>query len=161
MGLVRANYRRRRHILYDVGRREALPLALALAIDRSGRVEPFEPPPAAALPPTRWWRVARGRGPMRPPVIVAETLEDAPFYARSVRRPTSRDEPVTAMHESLSLDRFRTGWVQALLPFRMPRGPGEPPVRARRFSGRHADAGARAGFPKRRCLRLVRTYLSQ
>jgi carotenoid 1,2-hydratase len=26
-----------------------------------------------------------------------------------------------AMHESLSLDRFRSAWVQLLLPFRMPR----------------------------------------
>jgi carotenoid 1,2-hydratase len=28
---------------------------------------------------------------------------------------------VTAMHESLSLDRFDSRWVQTLLPFRMPR----------------------------------------
>jgi carotenoid 1,2-hydratase len=30
-------------------------------------------------------------------------------------------QPVVAMHESLSLDRFRSRWVQMLLPFRMPR----------------------------------------
>jgi carotenoid 1,2-hydratase len=30
-------------------------------------------------------------------------------------------EPVNAMHESLSLDRFRKRWVQSLLRFRMPR----------------------------------------
>jgi carotenoid 1,2-hydratase len=30
-------------------------------------------------------------------------------------------EDVIAVHESLSLDRFRSRWVQALLPFRMPR----------------------------------------
>jgi carotenoid 1,2-hydratase len=28
---------------------------------------------------------------------------------------------VTAVHESLSLDRFRSRWVQYLLPYRMPR----------------------------------------
>jgi carotenoid 1,2-hydratase len=28
---------------------------------------------------------------------------------------------VVAMHESLSLDRFMRPWVQAMLPFRMPR----------------------------------------
>jgi len=33
-------------------------------------------------------------------------------------------ESVTAMHESLSLDRFRARWVQMLLPFRMPRAWG-------------------------------------
>jgi carotenoid 1,2-hydratase len=26
-----------------------------------------------------------------------------------------------AVHESLSLERFRAGWVHAMLPFRMPR----------------------------------------
>jgi carotenoid 1,2-hydratase len=28
------------------------------------------------------------------------------------------------MHESLSLDRFASRWVQAMLPFRMPRRTG-------------------------------------
>jgi carotenoid 1,2-hydratase len=54
---------------------------------------------------------------------VAETLVDAPFYARSVLNTRIAGQPVTAMHESLSLDRFSAGWVQALLPFRMPRVP--------------------------------------
>ena len=31
------------------------------------------------------------------------------------------DKPLTAMHESLCLDRFSRRWVQTLLPFRMPR----------------------------------------
>jgi carotenoid 1,2-hydratase len=57
------------------------------------------------------------------PVTVAETLVDAPFYARSVLNMRIAGQPVTAMHESLSLDRFSAGWVQALLPFRMPRVP--------------------------------------
>ena len=30
-------------------------------------------------------------------------------------------QPVRAMHESLNLRRFRQAWVQAMLPFRMPR----------------------------------------
>jgi carotenoid 1,2-hydratase len=33
-------------------------------------------------------------------------------------------EAVTAVHESLSLDRFSARWVQGLLPYRMPRDPG-------------------------------------
>ena len=52
---------------------------------------------------------------------VLKTLEDAPFYARSVISARLLDEPVTLMHESLSLDRFRKPIVQAMLPFRMPR----------------------------------------
>jgi carotenoid 1,2-hydratase len=52
---------------------------------------------------------------------VVQTLEDAPFYARSVVASQLQGESVNAVHESLSLDRFRSGWVQVLLPFRMPR----------------------------------------
>ena len=52
---------------------------------------------------------------------VVRTLEDAPFYARSVISARLLGEPVTLMHESLSLDRFKMPIVQAMLPFRMPR----------------------------------------
>jgi carotenoid 1,2-hydratase len=49
------------------------------------------------------------------------TLTDAPFYARSVLDAQWLGERVTVMHESLSLARFASPWVQAMLPFRMPR----------------------------------------
>jgi carotenoid 1,2-hydratase len=52
---------------------------------------------------------------------VRQTLEDGPFYARSILSTRVFGEDVPAMHESLSLDRFRKPWVQAMLPFRMPR----------------------------------------
>ena len=52
---------------------------------------------------------------------VLRTLEDAPFYARSVVKTHLLGRPVTAMHESLCLDRFSRQWVRVLLPFRMPR----------------------------------------
>jgi carotenoid 1,2-hydratase len=52
---------------------------------------------------------------------VIQTLEDTPFYARSMLSTRLFGEAVTAVHESLDLDRFRTAWVRALLPFRMPR----------------------------------------
>jgi carotenoid 1,2-hydratase len=120
----RGNTGKGANILYNVERRHGSPLALALAIDRTGRVEQFEPLPVATLPATRWWRIARQtRADASHPVIIAETLVDAPFYTRSVLSTHIAGQPVTAMHESLSLDRFRTGWVQALLPFRMPRVP--------------------------------------
>ena len=52
---------------------------------------------------------------------MVETLEDTPFYARSVVAGDLLGQPVTAMHESLSMDRFTMPVVQAMLPFRMPR----------------------------------------
>lgn len=108
-------------ILYDVRRRAGDRMALALRCDRSGVVESFAVPPATPLPPTLW-RVARGtRADAGHPATVQETLEDAPFYSRSIVRQHLLGEPVTAMHESLSLDRFAQPLVQLMLPFRMPR----------------------------------------
>ena len=49
------------------------------------------------------------------------TYEDTPFYARSLLASTLGGEPVRAMHESLSLDRFRNPMVRLMLPFRIPR----------------------------------------
>lgn len=106
-------------VLYDVNRRIGGSFSLALSFSRGGALEHLSPPPRTALPPTRWRlprdaRADRGYAPS-----VAETLEDTPFYARSVIKTRLFGEPVTAMHESLSLDRFRQGWVQMMLPFRM------------------------------------------
>jgi carotenoid 1,2-hydratase len=108
-------------VLYDVVRRDDDRTSLALRFDPAGGVEAFAPPPAATLPRTRW-RVARGtRVDAGHGAHVVETLEDTPFYARSLLSTHVLGEAATAVHESLSLDRFRAGWVQALLPFRMPR----------------------------------------
>jgi carotenoid 1,2-hydratase len=108
-------------VLYDINRREGGDYSLALRFDPSGAVAHLAPPPAAALPNTGW-RVARGtRTDDGKTASVVQTLEDAPFYARSVVASQLQGESVNAVHESLSLDRFRSGWVQMLLPFRMPR----------------------------------------
>lgn len=106
-------------ILYDVTRRDGSRLSIGTKVDRSGRSEDFPPPPNESLPPNRW-RVPRGTqadGQAR----IVETLEDTPFYSRSVIETRLLDQTTRAMHESLSLDRFERRWVQLLLPFRMPR----------------------------------------
>ncbi len=109
-------------ILYDVTGRDGSHRGLALHVDRAGRAEPLLPPRRVALPRSRWLveRYTRG-GDDDAPSRVLHTLLDAPFYARSVIASTLYGETVAGMHESLSLDRFRTPWVQAMLPFRMPR----------------------------------------
>ena len=108
-------------VLYDVERVDASPLQLGLCFDASGGVHDIQPPPRTALP-TTLWRLARGaRGDVHTPVRLMRTLTDAPFYARSLVNAQWLGERVTAMHESLSLARFDTVWVQAMLPFRMPR----------------------------------------
>ena len=51
----------------------------------------------------------------------SRSLEDTPFYARSVIDTRIGGRPLRAVHESLSMDRFVAPWVQVLLPFKAPR----------------------------------------
>ena len=120
----RAELRRGTAVLYDAVRRDGSTRLLALRFDPDGGVESFAPPPPVALPASGW-RIGRGtRADAGHGATVLQTLEDTPFYARSLLRTHLLGEGATAVHESLSLDRFRTRWVQALLPFRMPRVAG-------------------------------------
>jgi carotenoid 1,2-hydratase len=110
-------------VFYETTRRDGSERAFALRFDATGRDHAVALPPTVSLPRTGW-RIARStRGePTRPAAArVLQTLEDTPFYARSLLTTQWEGEPVTAMHESLSLARFRAPWVRALLPFRMPR----------------------------------------
>ena len=107
-------------VLYDTRPRTGAGRSLALRFDAQGHCTPFAPPPRMALPRTRW-RLARGT---RGEAAVQRTLEDTPFYARSLLNARLLGEDAATVHESLSLDRFRTPWVQAMLPFRMPRRGG-------------------------------------
>jgi len=106
-------------ILYEAERRDGTRFDLAVTFDAQGNMQPFEPPALAPLARSAWRvnRNARSDNGAR----VVKTLEDAPFYARSVVSTTLLGEKVTLMHESLSLDRFKMPVVQAMLPFRMPR----------------------------------------
>jgi carotenoid 1,2-hydratase len=108
-------------VLYEAARRDGTRTSLAMKFDAAGTVSAFDPPPRVALPETGW-RIARiTRSDAATTARVERTLEDTPFYARSVLAATMLGERVTTVHESLSLDRFRAKWVQMLLPFRMPR----------------------------------------
>jgi carotenoid 1,2-hydratase len=104
-------------VLYDVRTCTGERRALALDIDARGSIAPQPLPPACQLPGTAWG-LARNTLSARAPDVLS-TLESGPFYSRSLLR-----DPLDgrlSMHESLSLKRFRQPWVQALLPFRMPR----------------------------------------
>jgi carotenoid 1,2-hydratase len=111
-------------VLYDLKRRSADPLSLALRFDRHCRVEEFVPPPEVHLPITAWRVDRTTRVDEGEHATAIRTLEDAPFYARSAIATRLLGEPVIGVHESLSLDRFSNRWVQAMLPFRMPRAWG-------------------------------------
>ena len=108
-------------VLYDAAAIDGAVRTLALRFRRDGGIEPFAAPRAVALPPSAW-KLDRSvcTDPGRP-CAVHRTLEDGPFYVRSLIDAHWQGRPVLLMHESLSLRRFASRWVQALLPFRMPR----------------------------------------
>lgn len=113
---------RRLHLAFGAdGSLSRRPVAAGRALGRSG------------------WRVARAAAA---PWRVVRTLEDTPFYVRSLLRasrqpagPQQRlaphpqaakpggEDAVTAMHEGLDLRRHQRRWVRFLLPFRLLRLP--------------------------------------
>jgi carotenoid 1,2-hydratase len=108
-------------VLYDALRRDGTLASLALRFDTNGTVIPLDPPPSVSLPKTGW-RLARiTRADAGHQILVRKTLEDTPFYARALLDTQLYGERAEAFHESLSLDRFRSNIVKAMLPFRMPR----------------------------------------
>lgn len=107
----------RSRVTYEVQCADGSERALALDIAASGDIEPRPLPPRCELPGTAWG-LARNSLAAQPPELLA-TLESGPFYARSLLRDPA--DGTLAMHESLSLRRFNQPWVQAMLPFRMPR----------------------------------------
>lgn len=109
-------------ILYNIQRRDGTPLSLALRFAANGNLERYDPPPNHRLASTPIWRIPRSSqaDPSRPPRVV-KTLEDTPFYSRSVIDTQLLERPVQAVHETLLLDRFRSPIVQHMLLYRMPR----------------------------------------
>ncbi|MBU6437197.1 MAG: carotenoid 1,2-hydratase [Betaproteobacteria bacterium] len=114
-------------VQYDTDARDGSVQRRALLFDCDGSPRLHEPLAQTPLPATRWG-IARSIGSAHDadaavPARLVRTLESGPFYARSLVRVPIEGALHFAMHESLSLDRFSQRWVQALLPFRMPRNP--------------------------------------
>ncbi len=107
-------------VCYEMEGRDHRRRDLALTFAPGREAMPFSPPPLRSLPTTGWGVARAVRADAGAPVSVT-TLESGPFYARSRIDTVWEGEPLTAFHESLSLDRFAARWVQMLLPFRMPR----------------------------------------
>ena len=114
-------------VAYDVRQRHGRADRLIGArFRRDGDVDPIELPGRRPLARTGWGisRAMRGEdagGAAAEPPRVLRTLEDTPFYARSLVRADLCGQTVEAMHETLSATRFASPLVQAMLPWRMPR----------------------------------------
>jgi carotenoid 1,2-hydratase len=108
-------------VLYAVNNDHGADKQLALLFKPSGTIEHFPFPSPIELTPTRWGIARETFADENHSVRIIRTLENAPFYARTLISTSLLGQRALAVHESLSLRRFRAPWVQAMLPFRMPR----------------------------------------
>ena len=109
-------------ILYDVVDRQGNSSTRSLCYAPDGTLTQHHAATVQSLPATRYWRVPRqARTADNASIEQLQTLEDTPFYSRSRFCERQGGQLQTTIHESLYLDRFKTPWVQCLLPFRMPR----------------------------------------
>lgn len=117
----RAHAGRDAMIHYDALTKAGDARTLALAFKASGEIERIPSPRSNPLPSTLW-RIDRNlRCEPGGNARVVKTLEDTPFYARSMIETKLGGETVQGVHERLRLDRFCSPIVQGMLPFRMPR----------------------------------------
>lgn len=111
-------------ILYNTTERSGTERSLALVFAPDGSCEALEPPPALQLAPTPVFRIQRmTRGSGAGSVRLGRTLEDTPFYSRSIIESDILGVRAPGMHESFDGDRLALGLVKLMLPFRMPRRP--------------------------------------
>ncbi len=108
-------------VIYDVQPLDAPDRLHAYRFYSDGRVVPFDAPPRQSLPKTRWRIDRRMRSDADRSVSVIDTLEDTPFYERSVLASSLFGQRVISVHETLNVPRFVSPIVQRMLPFRMPR----------------------------------------
>jgi carotenoid 1,2-hydratase len=108
-------------VIYDVRQKTGADRVIARRFTPDGRAEPFEAPPRQPLPRTLWRVDRRMRTEAGEPARVIQTLEDTPFYVRSMLSSGLLGERVTSVHESLSLPRVVSPAVRLMLPWRMPR----------------------------------------
>jgi len=108
-------------VLYDIREKSGDERVLALRFKPDQTVESFEAPARQTLPKALW-RVGRSiRSEGDTPARVRQTLEDTPFYVRSVLESRLLGEEVVSMHETLNIPRLDRLSTRLMLPWKMPR----------------------------------------
>ena len=110
-------------VIYDVRPRFGLgpDRVIAQRFAPDGSHLPFTAPARQPLPRSAWGIARTMRSDADVPPRLTQSLEDTPFYARSVLRAGVLGEEVTAMHETLNVPRVVSWPVRLMLPWRMPR----------------------------------------
>ncbi len=110
-------------ILYSCDERSGIQRTRHIAFEPDGHMSLLPPPPITAdLGPTRYFRIRRRTRTTAPGTLhLRQTLEDAPFYSRSMIEDRIRGVPACGIHESFDGDRLAMPLVKLMLPVRMPR----------------------------------------
>jgi len=108
-------------VIYDVRPRSGADRVIAQRFAADGSTTAFEPPPRQSLPRSKWLLPRTMRTEAGTPARVLQTLEDTPFYVRSLLASGLLGETVTSVHETLDLPRLVSLPVRLMLPWRMPR----------------------------------------
>jgi carotenoid 1,2-hydratase len=119
-------------VIYDVTQTNGVQTLLAERFKVDGSHESFTPAAERERLPKTLWRVDRGvrsggglgvdaASQRTPSTKILDTLEDTPFYSRSLLQTTLMGERVVAVHETLEPQRLRGLGVRMMLPWRMPR----------------------------------------
>jgi carotenoid 1,2-hydratase len=108
-------------VVYDIRPRTGPQRVIAQRFDATGRAQPLQAPPRHALPRSKWFipRTMHSDNGVAP--VIQSTLEDTPFYVRSIMRSALEGELVTSVHETLDAQRVASLPVRLMLPWRMPR----------------------------------------
>jgi carotenoid 1,2-hydratase len=108
-------------VIYDVRQRDGQNILLANRYRPDGTIEAFDPPARRPLGRTGWRIHRQLRLDHNTRLGTVQTLEDTPFYARSMTQLESAEGTLPLMHETLDVNRLVSPIVQWMLPWRMPR----------------------------------------
>ena len=108
-------------VIYDVRQKQGADRVIAQRFDARGEAQEFAVPPRQALPRTLWRIERHMRSEPGEPARVSRTLEDTPFYTRSMLDSQLFGQRVASVHETLSVPRLVARSTRLMLPWRMPR----------------------------------------
>ncbi|MFN4024804.1 MAG: carotenoid 1,2-hydratase [Hyphomonas sp.] len=109
-------------ITYNTDERNGDQNRLALRFGRDGECEALPAHAPLDLAPTRIFRIRRRTSPLGDDLVrLGSTLEDTPFYSRSIIQTALGGERGFGVHESFDGNRLQSALVKLMLPFRMPR----------------------------------------
>ena len=110
-------------VIYDVRLRNGSDRVIAQRFAQDGTPTALTVPPRHAVGRSAWAIPRSMHSDAAVTPVVQSTLEDTPFYVRSLLRSSLAGEVVTSVHETLDAQRVASLPVRLMLPWRMPRQP--------------------------------------